>query len=233
MKRIFKIIGITLIAIVVGLLVFGFIINKPLPEGTTGTEADALANKMLKALNYETYQQTRFIEWSFRNSTYHYKWDKTNGIVTVKWSNKKVIINLSNPELSMSYTDNKFISDKKNSSLAEKALDKFNNDSFWLVAPYKVFDEGATRSTVVLDDGSKGLLITYKSGGSTPGDSYLWKLNSNGFPNAYQMWVDIIPFGGLEASWDDWITTESGTFFPKSHQLGPVKLAIENIKAYN
>ena len=83
MKNIFKIIGITLIAIVVGLLVFGFIINKPLPEGTTGTEADALANKMLKALNYKAYQQTRFIEWSFRNSTHHYKWDKTNGIVTV------------------------------------------------------------------------------------------------------------------------------------------------------
>ena len=118
-------------------------------------------------------------------------------------------------------------------AIVEKALAYFNNDSFWLVAPSKVFDAGTTRSIVVLEDGTEGLLITYNSGGTTPGDSYLWKLNPNGFPNSYKMWVKIIPIGGLEATWDDWMVVESGAFLPKSHTLGPVTLSMGDVKGYN
>ena len=68
----------------------------------------------------------------------------------------------------------------------------FNNDSFWLVAPYKVFEQGVERR-IVDYDGKKPLLVTYTSGGSTPGDSYLWILDENGFPTSYKMWVSLIP----------------------------------------
>ncbi|MGS0527908.1 hypothetical protein ACU8V7_24695 [Zobellia nedashkovskayae] len=95
----------------------------------------------------------------------------------------------------------------------------FNNDSFWLVAPFKVFDSGTQRSLVTLEDGSNALMITYSSGGSTPGDSYLWHLGPNGLPESYQMWVSIIPIGGLKATWDDWKIMESGAFLPTSHKL--------------
>ena len=123
-------------------------------------------------------------------------------------------------------------SDEKE-KLVDKALKNFNNDSFWLVAPYKVFDSGTERSIVTLEDGTEALLVTYTSGGTTPGDSYLWLLNENAFPRAFKMWVKIIPVGGLEASWDDWVITQSGAFLPKSHTLGPVNLSMGNVKAYN
>ncbi len=42
------------------------------------------------------------------------------------------------------------------------------------------------------------LLVTYTSGGTTPGDSYLWHLDASGKPESYQMWVSILPIGGLE-----------------------------------
>lgn len=232
-KRILKIIGILIGLILLGLFIYGWAISKPLPEGKSGLEADALAHKMLTAINYDGYKQTRFLEWSFRNDSHRYQWDKQKGIVIVRWSDNRVILNLSNPYKSETFSKKVKMTGDKRSSLITKALDKFNNDSFWLVAPYKVLDEGTTRSIVSLKDGTKGLLVTYSKGGTTPGDSYLWKLNPNGIPNSFQMWVKIIPIGGVEASWDDWIITSSGTYLPKSHKFGPLALKVGNIKAYN
>ena len=69
-------------------------------------------------------------------------------------------------------------------------------------------------------------------GGTTPGDSYLWLVDDKGFPKAYQMWVDIIPIGGLEASWDDWMTTKSGALLPKTHRLGPMTIDMGSVRGY-
>jgi hypothetical protein len=47
----------------------------------------------------------------------------------------------------------------------------------------------------------------YASGGSTPGDSYMWSMKT-----IYQKlgeWVSIIPVGGLETSWEDWKTFQN------------------------
>ena len=117
--------------------------------------------------------------------------------------------------------------------LIQKAVKMFNNDSFWLVAPYKVFDQGTKRSVVNLENGDKALLVTYTSGGSTPGDSYLWLLDENGLPYAFKMWVKIIPVGGIEASWDNWTKMESGAYLPQSHKLGPLTLSMGNIRGFN
>ncbi|WP_394971797.1 hypothetical protein [uncultured Croceitalea sp.] len=231
-----KFIKVVLIAIGVFLLaglIYALSIHRSLPEGTSGPEADALANKMLEAINYKDYKATRFLEWSFRNNTHHYTWDKKKDIVEVRWSDNRVILNLAKPETNKVFNGDQELKDEKVNSLVGKAIEKFNNDSFWLVAPFKVFDKGTYRSIVLLDDGSKGLLVTYFEGGSTPGDSYLWKLNPNGFPNAFQMWVKIIPIGGIDASWDDWMLTDTGTYLPKSHKFGPITLGLTNVKGYN
>lgn len=233
LKIILKIFGGLLLF---GLVTFGIlylIYNQPLPEGGTGPEADALAKKMLKAINNEAYKETRFLEWSFAAGTHTYKWDKASGIVTVQWDDYTVDLNLSDTAKSIPSKKDSELTAKESRDLYHKAWDYFNNDSFWLVAPFKVFDEGTERKVVALEDGSEGLLVTYKSGGSTPGDSYLWKLNANGFPESYQMWVRIIPIGGLEATWDDWQVMESGVFLPTAHQLGPITVSMGKVRAYN
>lgn len=232
MKKVLKTLGIGIGILLLLAVGIGLFLHESLPQGKQGLEAEALANTMLKALNYEAYQNTRYLEWSFRNNTHHYKWNKDTDEVEVVWDTNKVVLNLSNPAHSATYTDNQAVTGDKSNTLIDKALDKFNNDSFWLVAPYKVFDKGVSRSIVTLKNGAKGLLVSYTLGGSTPGDSYLWLLNENGFPNAYKMWVGISPIGGLEASWDDWIVTESGAFLPKSHKFGPFTLNLGNIRGY-
>ena len=96
-----------------------------------------------------------------------------------------------------------------------------------------MFDSGTTRSIVTLENGSEALLVTYKSGGTTPGDSYLWELQENGFPISFKMWVKIIPIGGLKATWNDWQVMENGVFLPVSHKIGPVTLDMGEVRAYN
>lgn len=233
MKRILKFLGIGLAALVLIVVIFGVLAHESLPKTRTGPEADALARKMLKAMNHEVYENTRFFEWSYQGGKNQYQWDKERGVCRVKWSKVEVDLNLIKPQTSRVKKEGVTVSGEGAQKLIAKALSYFNNDSFWLVAPYKVFDEGTTRGIVDLEDGTQGLMVTYTSGGTTPGDSYLWKLNPNGFPNSYKMWVKIIPIGGLEASWDDWMVVQSGAFLPKSHQLGPITLSMGNVKGYN
>jgi len=220
----------------IGLIAFGIlftIYNEPLPEGLPGPAADALAEKLLIAINIDAYENTRYLEWSFRNGAHRYQWDKRNGKVQVAWDNYLVKLNLNNPSKSeVLEKDATVIGDSK-ADLIATAARYFNNDSFWLVAPFKVFDKGTERSLITLEDGSKGLLVSYASGGTTPGDTYLWKLLPNGFPISYQMWVKIIPIGGLEATWDDWKIMENGLALPASHKLGPMTLDMGVVRAYN
>jgi len=237
MKRILKktlkiILGLFVLLLVIFAILY-FSYNQPQPVGKSGPAADALAQKMLKAINYKTYKQTQFLEWSFARGTHHYKWDKLNGKVDVKWDDYRVNLDLISPNSSIAYIGGERLWSNDSESLIEKAVSYFNNDSFWLAAPFKVFDKGTTRSIVVLEDGTEGLLVTYISGGTTPGDSYLWKLQPNGFPISYKMWVKIIPIGGIEASWGDWEVMENGLFLPTSHKLGPLTLYMGEVRGYN
>ena len=228
MKKVFKILGGLFLIVVIALTIFYFKNNESLPKGKQGIEADALANKMLNALNYEAYKNTRFVEWSFRGKHF-YKWDKQQNIVEVSWDTNKVILYTKELQNSKVYIDDSLVD---NPEILQKAIDYFNNDSFWLVAPYKVFEEGIERRIVKYED-KDALLITYTTGGSTPGDSYLWVLDDTGKPVKYKMWVSIIPTGGMEATWYDWITTESGALLPTKHEMSIGTLNMGTVKGYN
>lgn len=233
MKRIIKIAGKVLLVLVAALAIFAWVLHQPLPKGQSGKAADAMARKMLSSLNPQAYKETRFIEWSFRNGANSYKWDKKRGSCLVKWDDYEVRLNLGDTKQSKVLKDGQKLSGEEKMKRITQAIDMFNNDSFWLVAPFKVFDKGTRRSLVTMKNGDEAFLVTYTSGGTTPGDSYLWILNESGFPKAFQMWVSIIPIGGIEASWDDWQITESGTYLPKSHELGPLTLSMGIVKGYN
>ena len=114
--------------------------------------------------------------------------------------------------------------------LRGKAYAYFCNDSYWLIAPFKVFDQGVSRSIVNTEDNKKALLVSYASGGVTPGDSYLWFLNENNIPESYKMWVKIIPIGGLKATWENWTKSETGVMVAKDHKLGPMNVDCSDIK---
>lgn len=236
LKKVVKIIfGILMFLTLPSLLFFGFIYfryHEELPVGINSEQADILANKMLSALDYDAYKNTNYIEWMFKSRRF-YKWEKNKQTCLVYWKDYKVDLDLKDYALSNAYIHGFAIEGDIGKELIDKAIKYFNNDSFWLVAPYKIFDEGTKRSIVTLDDGSQGLLVTYTTGGTTPGDSYLWHLDSTGKPVSFQMWVSTLPIDGLEASWSDWTTTESGANLPTLHKLLFFGIELSDVKGTN
>ncbi len=218
-----KKIGIVLLIIIGGFAVTTWIISEPKPVGEKGTKAEAMAHGMLKTLNVEAWEDLDEVSWSFKG-IHHYTWNKTNNQVEVVWAEMKVKLNLDN-NTGQVYREGKEVND---TGEIEKAVSYFYNDSFWLVAPYKVLDSGTERSIVSTDEG-EALMVTYTSGGVTPGDSYLWFLDEKGFPYKYKMWVNIIPVGGLEFTWEDWKQFEGGVWLSQLHK-GLIDIELSGIK---
>jgi len=220
------------LAIILGLMlvIFGvlfLIYNEPLPEGKKGPEAEALAQKMLQAVDKEAWDSTAVVQWSFAGM-HSYLWDKERNYAQITWGDKKVLMELD--EVSgKAYKEGVEQTDKAANKLIQQAWGFWCNDSFWFNAVVKCFDPGTSRSIVKLEDGTDGLMISYDSGGVTPGDSYLWVLDENGRPKSWKMWVNIIPIGGVEATWEDWVELSTGAQVAGLHK-GLLDLKIGDIK---
>ena len=230
MKKLFKFIGITILLFIGAIAIYYFVNNESLPEGEKGEKADLLAKKMLAAIDHENFKNAEILEWNFRGNHF-YKWHKQAHIVEVSWDKNKVILQLKDTQKSKVYIENQLV---ENQEMIQKATGFFNNDSFWFIAPHKIFDKGTERS-IVNYEGKDALLITFSSGGTTPGDSYLWILDENFIPTTYKMWVKIIPIGGVSATWNDWKKTEAGFKIPTKHTLSlfGLEIKIGDGKAYN
>lgn len=224
-----------ILAVILSIVVIGgyFLmryLSKPVPKLVGSEDPEVVAQKILEATNFKAWQNTQYVRWTFRK--HHFFWDKKNKHVEVRWSNKRVIFHEEDYKNGLAYINDKPSAPEKVDDLLQKAWEFFCNDSFWLIAPYKIYDPGVERG-IVEEEGEKGLMVKYGSGGVTPGDSYLWFTDETGLPNRYKMWVKIIPIGGMEASWEDWITTATGAKFASAHKTAKFTLRLENIATGN
>ncbi|GAB4242120.1 MAG: hypothetical protein Tsb0034_19480 [Ekhidna sp.] len=213
MKSILKyLLAVLAISFVIGFLVYLFI-DKPLPNGTKGNEAEQLADEMLSALNKRAFDSLNYIGFTFRD-VHSYQWDLAAKKVTVAWDEQSIELDL-----------NSGVDDYN--LLEYKAYEYFINDSFWLIAPFKVRDDGVVRSTVKLDEG-RGLLVSYTSGGLTPGDSYLWIIDERGFPKEWRLWTSNVPIGGLSFTWEGWVEMNE-VWFSTQHDSWLLELGITDV----
>ncbi len=204
------------------------IVNEPLPEGKEGPKAEALAKKMLEAINKPAWDSLNWLQWSFAGRQ-DYVWDKSRNYAQIEWENTRVLMNL-NKKSGIVWQNNQMLSGTEKDQIIEKAWGHWCNDSFWFNAPIKCYDPGTVRKFVELDDGREGLLITYETGGVTPGDSYLWLLDEKGLPVSWKMWVSIIPVGGAEFTWENWVELPGGALVAGLHKSKMINLEIPNIK---
>jgi hypothetical protein len=226
MKKFLKIIGAIVLVLILSMAGFLYYTSKPLPIGQKGIKAEALTDKIQAAINQKAWDTTAAVSFTFKGN-HHYLWDKKRNLVQVKWDGKKVLYNNKTLEGVAYENDNKLTGSQKTDAI-KKANDYFNNDSFWLIAPFKLRDAGTTRS-IVMQDNQEALMITYASGGSTPGDSYVWLVDENYMPKAWRMWVSIIPVSGLETSWEDWKTFSNNLKIATTHK-GLLDLKLENVQ---
>jgi hypothetical protein len=227
-KGLLKGLGIIIVLLLVAFVGLYLAYNEPLPEGKQGAEAEALAQKMLTAVNADAWERTNYVEWTFLGM-HEYVWDKMRHLVEVTWGDNRVLLNPTTMKGKI-YKDGK--EQPQNQATLETAYSYFINDAFWMNGFAQIRNGSPELRAVDLEDGTQGLLVTYSTGGVTPGDSYLWLLDGTGLPKAWKMWVGIIPIGGLEVSWANWETFSTGAKVATSHDAGIADIALTKVKAY-
>ena len=226
MKKAFKWIGIIVgILILLMALVF-FLFNEKKPTGVEGPEAELLAEKVLRAINKPAWDSTTYIHWTFKDM-HTFLWDKKRHMTKVTWDDYEVLLDISSIG-GLAKKGGKVLSAEEGEKTIRTAWEYWCNDSFWLNAPAKIMDNGTRRSIVEME-GKKGLMVTYDSGGVTPGDSYLWFFDENGLPTSYKMWAEIIPIGGVDFTWEKWETLDSGAKISTYHD-GFLNLDISDLE---
>lgn len=228
MRKFLKWAGILLGSLLLLGLLAAWILHEPLPKGRSGPAADALARKMLAAVDAAAWDSTAVVQWTFAGR-HHYLWDKERDYCRVQWSDREVLLDL-NTITGKAREGGQWLEGEAASEEVQRAWSFFANDSFWLNAVVKAFDPGTTRRIVPLEDGTEGLLVHYSSGGVTPGDSYLWILDEDGRPRAWKMWVQVLPIGGVTATWEEWTTLATGAKIATAHRNALFELRITDVR---
>jgi len=229
MKKFLKILGIVVLSFIILGIGACMLISEKMPEGIEGPEAEQLTNQMFEAVNKEAWDSTKIVQWTYVGG-HNYLWNKETTDLQVQWGEKEVIMNLADYE-GRALKDGKELEGEDKRKMIDKAYAFFCNDMFWLNAPVKARDEGTTRKLVEMEDGQKGLLVTYSSGGVTPGDSYLWILDEAGKPTGWKMWTQILPVKGVYTTWENWTKLESGAEISQLHGSPIFDAKVTNLKS--
>lgn len=198
------------------------------PVGETGQIADTLAEKMQAAVGGDGWSRTGAVQWVFKDTNRHL-WDRRRHLALVEWDDMRSLIDIDR-RVGIAFEGETRLSGEKAREALDSAHAKWTNDAFWLNPVMKAFDPGTERSRIQPnDEGQVGLLIRYRTGGRTPGDAYLWRLDPAYRPVSWQMWTSNIPIGGVEASWEGWVQLETGAWVSTRHELPVFTLELTEV----
>ena len=228
-RRSLRFLGITALILVLIAGIGYLVLNKSMPEGQEGPEAEAMADKIMEAVNADAWDDLNLIAWTFRGA-HSFVWDQKRNLVEVKWDDNRVLVAPQSGK-GLAWVDGEKQEGEDAVELVAKGKHLFWNDSFWMHGYTKLRDPGTTRKIVELEDGGKGLLVTYSSGGTTPGDSYLWMVDENGLPTGWQMWVEILPIGGLEFSFEQWAPLHNGAMLAYNHSSFAFDIPLDDVQS--
>ena len=227
MKRFLRWISITAFVLVAFAVIAGAILDEPRPTGTEGPEAEALAARVLASVEDDAWHETGAVAWTFAGRNEHL-WDRERHYARVRWDDREVLLRVDERS-GVAFESGRRLEGDEATAALDQAHAHFINDSFWLNPVSKMYDDGVRRELVETSEGD-ALLVSYTSGGRTPGDAYLWHLDPDGRPIRWQMWVSVLPIGGLSCSWDSWTTLPTGALVSQAHDFGPLTLALSDVR---
>lgn len=195
-----------------------------LPAGDQ-TGADDVARAVEAHVNKSAWDNTGAIKFGFRKQR-AYVWDKERGFFHMKRGDEEVWLDLWDRG-GFAKKAGVDVDEATRAKLLSVTWALFCNDTFWLNPLVKLFDPGVTRELVTMD-GRNGLKVSYASGGTTPGDAYVWILDDTKKPVAVKMWVSALPVKGIEFSWTSWTTLATGALVGIAHAAGPAEITIDD-----
>jgi len=147
---------------------------------------DAMARKMTDAMGgLENYRKLRFISFDFvvevagfKKHRTHHDWDPQRNVARVVRGDEEVFLNCAD-RTGRVFDNGKEVTDPEDRKDAlESAYAAWVNDTYWLVSPFKLFDDGVRRAWI---DGKLRVSFEEKIG-LTPGDVYQYELAEDGKP---------------------------------------------------
>ena len=202
------------------------VVDEPLPAGKSGPQAEALARRLLEAVDYAAWQRTGAVRWTFAGRGH--LWDRESHLARVRWDDLEVMVDLDR-RAGRAWRGGNPLSPAEAAEQVDTAWGYWVNDAFWLNPVVKLFDPGTVRQLVPQPGGEPGLLVTYTAGGDTPGDSYLWIPGPDGLPRAWKMWVSILPVGGIRTSWEGWTMLATGARVATRHRIFFLTLELADV----
>ena len=207
--------------LVLAVSVYLLIQDEPRPTGgERGQAAEELATEIEDAIDLAAWARTGAVRWTFAGRR-TLVWDRRRHLVQVMWDGNEVLIHEGAAD-GVALRNGNEVTGAEARELLHEANQAWINDSFWLNAPAKLRDDGTTLTRLSDDE----LMVEYSSGGSTPGDAYVWTIGDDGLPTSWRMWVSILPVGGVETTWGGWITLATGAKVATRH-VGPLGFTLE------
>lgn len=187
-------------------------------------KADQVARELIAALGGESaWAKARQFRFDFvveregnRAAEFRHVWDRYTGDYRLLGTNKSgapfaVYFNVNTRD-GVAFVNGKAVDGEEKKKLLETAYGRFINDSYWLLAPWKVFDPGVQRSYDGEKTGPEGALcdvlrLSFENIGLTPKDVYWLWITRDG--RRMVQWQYVL--GGAReepttALWKDWRT---------------------------
>ena len=235
LRRAYSIVKWSLIALgaVAGLTIAAlYFVSEAQPRGEPGPRAEALADRVLAAIDHASWAKTGAVRWRLAASRPLITWDRSRHLAILQQSPDApaTLLDLSRKTGVVRDPDGTVRSGPEVERQVADGYAIWANDSFWLNAPALVRAPGTERR-LVDDESGDALLISYGTGGITPGDTYLWLLDDNDRPRAWKMWVSILPIGGATISWDGWLQLATGAWVSTKHEGLGLTLELTDLAA--
>jgi hypothetical protein len=194
--------------------------------------ADAVAQRAIDVLAGPAWNDARYFAFTFDVeregkivASYAQRWDRFTGDYRVSGKNREgedvlVVMNINTKE-GKAWKNGQAVADPKD--LLTFGYRRFINDTYWLLAPWKVFDPGVQRTYDGEKPGPDGFVcdvikLSFDGVGLTPKDIYWLSVTRDG----HQMlqWQYVLGGAAEEpttAVWKDWRT------------FGGIRLSVEKV----
>ena len=211
-------------------------------------KADAVARELIASLGgtaaWEKARQFRFdfvVESDGKRVVdFHHVWDRYTGDYRLLGTDKSgapyaVYFNV-NTKQGTAFVNGRPVEGEEKAKLLETAYGRFINDSYWLLAPWKVFDPGVQREYAGEKPGPEGALcdvikLSFENVGMTPKDLYWLWITRDG--RRMVQWQYVLGGAAEEpttALWKDWRTFGGiALALDKPIQGRPRRILFENV----
>lgn len=184
-----------------------------------------------------TFEKARYVEFDWRVmkgetvlSERHHLWDRFTGDYVLSYPNKEkknVLVKFNTKtKLGSVSVDNTIVEDA--SKYINDAYKSYINDTYWLIVPTKLQDEGV-QLELEKADGQNVLSMSFGKVGLTPGDTYKLFVDGNG---KITKWTFTLENGRKgEFAWNTYVDCNMGlNFSTEKVSVSGISILTNNVK---